>query len=72
MAKKPSPELEHERDASLKAVCTYVTLEGHPWAAELRFFDDGRIECYLVDRERIVSVFANSIARGLCTNAKVA
>ena len=72
MAKKPSPELEHERDASLKAVRAYVTLEGHPWAAELRFFDNGRIECYLVDKERTIFAFANGISRALRADVEIA
>lgn len=59
------PEMTYERDASIKALRVYVDLEGHPYSAELRFFDDGRFEVIYAAEEEIVANLADAIEQAI-------
>lgn len=70
MTKKPTPEMDHEYDASLKATRVYVWLEGHSYRTELRFFDDGRFEIIYATEEEIVADVSNVITDAIERTAR--
>lgn len=68
--KKPTPEMDHEYDASLKAMRVYVRLEGHPYCAELRFLDDGRFEIIFATEEEIEATFVDAVTDAIERTAR--